>query len=68
MDQLKKEDPILEYDLIDCFNESMDHLKRNLGWNSAEPLVDLLNSRTAQTNMLTQEPCSELQQDQILKS
>ena len=37
MDQLKKDDPILQYDLIDCFNESMDKLKQNFGWQS--PLV-----------------------------
>ena len=45
MDQLKKDDPILQYDLIDCFNESMDKLKQNFGWQSPEPLVEFLNSQ-----------------------
>lgn len=68
MDQLKKEDPILEYDLIDCFNESIDLLKRNLGWTSAEPLMDLLNSRPAPGNILNQGINPDLQQDSLLKN
>ena len=52
MDQLKKEDPILEYDLIDCFNESMDRLKQNFGWASAEALTEFLNSPSTQASIL----------------
>ena len=29
MDQLKKDDPILLYDLVDCFNDSMRQLQTN---------------------------------------
>lgn len=60
MDQLKKEDPILEYDLIDCFNESMDRMKQNFGWASAEPLGEFLNS-TPNAGVLQQENGADLQ-------
>ena len=31
MDQLKQNDPILEYDLIKIFHNNMEELMRNLG-------------------------------------
>lgn len=66
MDLLKKEDPILEYDLIDCFRGAMDQLKRNFGWATVEPLAEFLNS--SQCNPMSQASSTDLEQDTILKN
>ena len=68
MDQLKKEDPILEYDLIDCFNKSMDCLKQNFGWATPEPLSEFLNSSSPQPGLLNRENSAEHQQTELLKA
>lgn len=46
MDLLKKDDPTLQYDLIDCFNDAMQKLKSNQGWSNLEPLSEYLTCST----------------------
>jgi len=42
LEHLKKDDPILSYDLIDVFNESMKQVQRNLNLPNLEPLLQFL--------------------------
>ena len=48
LDQLKREDPIIEQDLIKVFRDNMSLVKTNLGINSYEPLLQFLPSGSDQ--------------------
>jgi len=41
-EQLKKEDPLLIQDLVECFNQSMAQVKQALGLESLELLLNFL--------------------------
>ena len=41
-DTLKKEDPILSQDLIECFTKNLDQVMKNLSINDPEILVNMI--------------------------
>ena len=70
LDKLKREDPILDYDLIICFNTGLEGVKRNLNLPNYEVLLEFLPNgqdqyeqmlRT-QYNLLISNQCTKQEQ------
>jgi len=52
LDQLKREDPVLEYDLIEIFRSNMEKVRTNMGLQNYEPLLQLLPNGTEHFDQL----------------